>query len=51
MAGAKNIINACHDCEVERLIYNSSADVVFDGVHDIFVGNESLQYPCKVCLD
>ncbi|CAA7404547.1 unnamed protein product [Spirodela intermedia] len=45
--GTKNVISACHDCEVERLIYNSSADVVFDGVHDIFVGNESLQYPYK----
>ncbi|MQL76199.1 hypothetical protein Taro_008560 [Colocasia esculenta] len=45
--GTKNIINACRHCKVERLIYNSSADVVFDGIHDICHGNESSPYPFK----
>ncbi|XP_078433273.1 3beta-hydroxysteroid-dehydrogenase/decarboxylase-like isoform X2 [Wolffia australiana] len=45
--GVKNIISACHDLKVERLIYNSTADVIFDGVHDIYQGNESLPYPCR----
>lgn len=46
--GVKNVINACRDCKVKRLIYKSSADVLFDGSHDIFNGDESLPYPCKV---
>lgn len=45
--GVKNVINACRDCKVKRLIYKSSADVLFDGSHDIFNGDESLPYPCK----
>uniref|UniRef100_A0A5B6ZX06 Reticulon-like protein n=1 Tax=Davidia involucrata TaxID=16924 RepID=A0A5B6ZX06_DAVIN len=45
--GAKNVINACRECKVKRLIYNSSADVVFDGSHDIRNGDESLPYPWK----
>uniref|UniRef100_A0A1D1YUE0 3beta-hydroxysteroid-dehydrogenase/decarboxylase isoform 3 n=1 Tax=Anthurium amnicola TaxID=1678845 RepID=A0A1D1YUE0_9ARAE len=45
--GTKNIINACRECKVDRLIYNSSVDVIFDGVHDICHGNESLPYPSK----
>lgn len=45
--GAKNVVNACRECKVRRLIYNSSADVVFDGLHDINNGNESLTYPWK----
>ncbi|XP_031273567.1 3beta-hydroxysteroid-dehydrogenase/decarboxylase isoform X2 [Pistacia vera] len=40
--GAKNVINACRECQVRRLIYNSTADVVFDGSHDIYNGDESL---------
>ncbi|KAE9620436.1 hypothetical protein Lal_00019069 [Lupinus albus] len=46
--GAKNVISACRECRVKRLIYNSSADVVFDGLHDIRYGNESLAYPWKM---
>ncbi|MED6221663.1 hypothetical protein PIB30_056912 [Stylosanthes scabra] len=46
--GAKNVISACRDCKVKRLIYNSSADVVFDGFHDIRNGDESLPYPWKI---
>ncbi|KAJ7947482.1 Reticulon-like protein [Quillaja saponaria] len=45
--GAKNVINACRECRVKRLIYNSSADVVFDGSHDIHSGDESLACPSK----
>ncbi|XP_062173553.1 3beta-hydroxysteroid-dehydrogenase/decarboxylase isoform X2 [Alnus glutinosa] len=45
--GAKNVINACRECKVRRLIYNSSADVVFDGLHDINNGDECLTYPWK----
>ncbi|KAM3750267.1 hypothetical protein ACB098_04G024200 [Castanea mollissima] len=45
--GAKNVIKACRECKVRRLIYNSSADVVFDGLHDINNGDETLRYPWK----
>ncbi|PSS35833.1 3beta-hydroxysteroid-dehydrogenase/decarboxylase [Actinidia chinensis var. chinensis] len=45
--GAKNVINACRECKVKQLIYNSSADVVFDGLHDIRNGDESLPYAGK----
>ncbi|EXB29920.1 3beta-hydroxysteroid-dehydrogenase/decarboxylase isoform 3 [Morus notabilis] len=45
--GAKNVVNACREGKVRRLIYNSSADVVFDGTHDIINGDESLPYPWK----
>lgn len=49
LPGAKNVIDACRECRVRKLIYNSSADVVFDGLHDIINGDESLPYPWKVC--
>ncbi|KAK6146320.1 hypothetical protein DH2020_020189 [Rehmannia glutinosa] len=42
--GAKNVVNACRECKVKRLIYNSSADVIFDNVHDVRGGDESLPY-------
>ncbi|KAF4370999.1 3beta-hydroxysteroid-dehydrogenase/decarboxylase [Cannabis sativa] len=45
--GAKNIINACRECKLRKLIYNSTADVVFDGSHDIVNGDELLPYPGK----
>ncbi|KAF7131653.1 hypothetical protein RHSIM_Rhsim09G0022400 [Rhododendron simsii] len=45
--GAKNVINACRECKVKQLIYNSTADVVFDGLHDIHNGDESLLYAWK----
>lgn len=41
-SGTKNVINACRECGVKRLIYNSSADVVYDG-------DESSSPPWKVC--
>lgn len=47
-AGTKNVVNICKECKVKRLIYNSSAHVVFDGLHEIWNGNESLPYPYKV---
>ncbi|CAL5211593.1 unnamed protein product [Lathyrus oleraceus] len=43
--GAKNVITACRDCKVKRLIYNSSADVVFDDLHK---GVKSSAYQWKV---
>lgn len=45
--GARNVVNACRECKVKRLIYNSSADVVFDGSHHIRKGDESMPYPWK----
>ncbi|KAL8161098.1 hypothetical protein V2J09_012587 [Rumex salicifolius] len=45
--GTKNVIDACIEQQVKRLIYTSSASVVFDGVHGIFDGDESLPYPSK----
>lgn len=48
VSGVKNVINACQECKVKRMVYNSSADVVFDGSNDIVDGDESLPYPWKV---
>ncbi|GMI64421.1 reticulon 20 [Hibiscus trionum] len=45
--GAKNVINACRESKVRRLVYNSSADVVFDGSRDILNGVESFTCPGK----
>ncbi|XP_059641180.1 3beta-hydroxysteroid-dehydrogenase/decarboxylase [Cornus florida] len=45
--GTKNVIDACIEQNVKRLIYTSSPSVVFDGVHGIFNGDESLQYPAR----
>lgn len=42
------MIEACVALQVSRLIYTSSPSVVFDGVHGIFNGDESLSYPVKV---
>lgn len=33
---------------MKRLIYTSSPSVVFDGVHGILDGDESVPYPAKV---
>ncbi|XP_039066895.1 3beta-hydroxysteroid-dehydrogenase/decarboxylase-like [Hibiscus syriacus] len=46
-SGAKNVINACRECRVRRLLYNSSADVVFDGSRDILHGDLSFICPGK----
>ncbi|ESR66187.1 hypothetical protein CICLE_v10007884mg [Citrus x clementina] len=45
--GTKNVIDACAELKVKRLIYTSSPSVVFDGVHGIINGNEALPYPPK----
>lgn len=49
-SGTKNVIDACIETKVTRLIYTSSPSVVFDGVHGIFNGDESMPYPDKVLL-
>ncbi|GLJ14648.1 hypothetical protein SUGI_0237000 [Cryptomeria japonica] len=45
--GTRNVINACLACKVKKLIYTSSPSVVFDGIHEIINGDESLPYPDK----
>nr|GEV74593.1 3-beta hydroxysteroid-dehydrogenase/ decarboxylase-like isoform X1 [Tanacetum cinerariifolium] len=45
--GTKNIIDACTKLNVKRLIYTSSPSVVFDGIHGIYNGEESMPYPSK----
>ncbi|CAO2839373.1 unnamed protein product [Amaranthus hypochondriacus] len=45
--GTKNVIEACIELQVKKLIYTSSPSVVFDGVHEILNGDESLPYPVK----
>ncbi|CAN0887771.1 3beta-hydroxysteroid-dehydrogenase/decarboxylase isoform 2 [Linum grandiflorum] len=45
--GTKNVIDACVELQVKILIYTSSASVVFDGIHPIHNGDESLPYPPK----
>ena len=44
VVGTENIIRACRDNGVGRLIYTSSPSVVFDG-RDMEGGDESLPYP------
>lgn len=44
------MIDACTEQKVKRLIYTSSPSVVFDGVHAIINGDESLPYPSKVLI-
>ena len=48
-SGSKNVINACRECKVRKLIYNSTADVIFDGSRDICNGDESLPCKLRVC--
>ncbi|CAN8320878.1 unnamed protein product [Cochlearia groenlandica] len=45
--GTKNVIDACVEVGVKRLIYTSSPSVVFDGVHGILNANETTPYPPK----
>ncbi|XP_014499775.1 3beta-hydroxysteroid-dehydrogenase/decarboxylase [Vigna radiata var. radiata] len=42
--GTKNVIDACVEQKVKRLIYTSSPSVVFDGVHGIHNGDETMPY-------
>jgi nucleoside-diphosphate-sugar epimerase len=46
VTGNQNVIAACQRSGVQRLIYTSSIDVVFDG-YPIVDGDESLPYPIK----
>ncbi|KZV28335.1 3beta-hydroxysteroid-dehydrogenase/decarboxylase isoform 2-like [Dorcoceras hygrometricum] len=45
--GTKNVIDACVELKIKRLVYTSSPSVVFDGVNGIINGNESIPYPAK----
>lgn len=45
--GTQNVVDACIELKVKRLIYTSSPSVVFDGINGIVNGNESLPYPSK----
>lgn len=47
VGGTKNVIDACIEQKVKILIYTSSPSVVFDGVHGILNGDESLPFPPK----
>ena len=44
------MIDACTELKVKRLIYTSSPSVVFDGIHGIVDGDESLPYPPRVLV-
>lgn len=44
--GTKNVLRACKECKVGRLVYSSSASVVFGG-GSIEGGDESIPYPDK----
>uniref|UniRef100_A0A6B2L3P5 3-beta hydroxysteroid dehydrogenase/isomerase domain-containing protein n=1 Tax=Arcella intermedia TaxID=1963864 RepID=A0A6B2L3P5_9EUKA len=46
VTGVENVLKACTKAGVKRVIYTSSASVVFDGV-DIVDGNEDLPYQSK----
>ncbi|XP_010524156.1 PREDICTED: 3beta-hydroxysteroid-dehydrogenase/decarboxylase [Tarenaya hassleriana] len=45
--GTRNVISACRETGVRKLVYNSTADVVFNGSQDIRDGDESLRCPCQ----
>ncbi|XP_038884192.1 3beta-hydroxysteroid-dehydrogenase/decarboxylase-like [Benincasa hispida] len=45
--GAKNVIDACVEQNVKRLIYTSSASVVFDGINGLTNADESMPYASK----
>ncbi|XP_026431285.1 3beta-hydroxysteroid-dehydrogenase/decarboxylase-like isoform X2 [Papaver somniferum] len=45
--GTKNVIDACFECKVKRLIHTSSPSVVFDGVHGTDNADETMPYPSK----
>ena len=41
VAGTRNVIEACWECGVKKLIYTSSPSIVFDGVHPVVMVDES----------
>ncbi len=44
VVGTQNILTACRELDINRLVYTSSPSVVFDGT-DVEGANESLPYP------
>ncbi len=44
--GNRNVIEACIEAGVKKIIYTSSMDVVFDG-HPLYYADESVPYPRK----
>ncbi|XP_013601109.1 PREDICTED: 3beta-hydroxysteroid-dehydrogenase/decarboxylase isoform 1-like [Brassica oleracea var. oleracea] len=46
--GTTNVIDACVEVGVKRLIYTSSPSLVFDGVNSFLNANETTPYPSKV---
>lgn len=44
--GTRNVVRACLENEVKKLVYTSSPSVVFDGKHQMNI-NESAPYPKK----
>lgn len=44
MKGVNDLIQACVRCDVKRLVYTSTYNVVFAG-QDIVAGDEGLDYP------
>ncbi|XP_067671145.1 short-chain dehydrogenase/reductase family 42E member 1-like [Haliotis asinina] len=43
IGGTENVLRACHDCNVTRLVYTSTYNVIFGG-QEIQDGDESLPY-------
>ncbi|KAG0597169.1 hypothetical protein M758_UG317400 [Ceratodon purpureus] len=41
VTGTRNVIEACLECGVKKLIYTSSPSIVFDGVHPVVNADES----------
>jgi nucleoside-diphosphate-sugar epimerase len=46
VVGTENVVAACHDTGISRMVYTSSPSVVFDG-SDVEGGDESLPYPAR----
>jgi len=46
VGGTENVIRACHECNITRLVYTSSSGVVLDGT-DCQNGDESMKYVAK----
>ena len=44
--GTRNVVNACREQKVQRLVYTSSPSVTFDGEHQVNV-DETAPYPTK----
>jgi sterol-4alpha-carboxylate 3-dehydrogenase (decarboxylating) len=50
VTGTKNVIKACQDARVPKLVYTSSAGVIYSGKENLIDADERLVYP-KVALD